>query len=189
MTLLIPLNTFYTTLVTLPDLLRKFRHVNRPQIDFSAACSSQLSFVLPSNVHNLTCLLKLIHCFLLNAIWVPNKNASLIATWSNQRVIFVPARAYNWILRPKEAFQLALHAPDSCYVVISTREQPITVVTPLYAWYEVVFVSSLRHFVVICKADVPELHPRLLGLPRTSLQANVVGIPDIHIAISSSSCG
>lgn len=187
MALLIPLYALDTALMTLPDLLRYLRHINGPQEDLVASGSRQLPVVLPGDVHYLAWLHKSVESLLLYRIWVPDEHVCFIPTRGYEGVRIVPNGDDQRVLRPEEAFKLALHTPDSSYVVIGTRQQLIAVVIPLDARYVVVLVSSVRHLVVIRKTDVPQLHPGCLGIKRLTL--HLIEVPDIDEAVPSSSSG
>lgn len=60
---------------------------------------------------------------------------------------------------PEEPLDLALDVPDPSDVIISTREQVLSRITPLNRLYEVVLVGALRDLVIASvRTDVPQLY-------------------------------
>jgi len=76
---LVPFDALDTALVTLPGLLGQFWGVDGPKVNFIAAGSGQLAFVLPSDVHDLACLLELEDCLLLDRVGVPDENTGVVS--------------------------------------------------------------------------------------------------------------
>lgn len=168
--------------MTLPNLFGQLRHVNGPEVDLVAAGRSKLTIVLPCYVHDLTLLLKAVHCFFLDTWRVPYQNSCFIPSRGNECVCFVPAWADERILRPEQAFKLTLHAPYSGYVVVCTGKQSLTVLTPLDTRDVVAVILPVWHFVIISKTNVPQLH---CWFCRELVSTE---IPDVNKAVSSSSC-
>jgi len=71
-TFLVPFDAENLVFVSLPNLLWYLGHVDRPQIDFLPTRRRQLSVVLPSDVDNLTGLLKSVLNFLFDRKRLPN---------------------------------------------------------------------------------------------------------------------
>ena len=67
-------------LVALPDLLLDTGQVDGPQEDVVPTRSSQLTVVLPCNVHDLARLSEGVEGVLLNCVWVPYEDVRVVAT-------------------------------------------------------------------------------------------------------------
>ena len=119
MTLGVPLNAFNTALMALPDLFRYVGHVDGPEIDLVARCSSKLTIILPSNIHYLAFLLKHFERLLFDCGWVPDQNIGVISPRRDKSVTLVPAGVNQTVFGVEETFELSLHAPNSCNVIIS----------------------------------------------------------------------
>lgn len=192
MTLGIPLDALNAALVPLPDLLGHFWHVYGPQEYLVATGSSQLAVVLPSNVHNLALLSKLVERLFLNGVWVPDEHIGFVPARSHESIVLIPAGVDKRVSSPEQSLELALHRPNSSDVVIGRCQQTVSLVTPLYRRDEVTLVSTLRNRGLVRDRDVSQLHPRRLASIRQtceSLCTYQIGVPDVHEAVSSSSGG
>ena len=79
--------------------------------------------------------------------------------------------------------EFALNAPYSSYVIVSTSEETIPLMTPLNRSNHVVIIVALWVYVVILRyINVPQLH---LGLEHIAL----VKVPDVHEEVACTTGG
>ena len=91
-----------------------------------------MGIILPRYIKYRAWLLEEAERLLLYVRWVPYQNVRLIAAGGDQSVRFVPARAHKMALSSEESLDFALDVPDASYVVVSTGEQELALVAPLY---------------------------------------------------------
>ena len=186
----VPSDDLNGALMTLPDPSGLLRHVYLPEKDLWAAHCCEVPIVLPCYIDDLAWLLEFVERLLLHYLdWtgVPNEQIGLITAWSHEWIWLVPAREDEGALRSEQANELALHVPNSRYVVVRAGQQLLAWVAPLDRRYKVIGIRAIRNLgILIGQSYVSQLH-HWLGL--APLAVEHVEVPDVDHEVASASRG